>query len=138
MKRKEKKQLIRIIVSALLLAIVVAIEKIRGFPFVISIWGFDLFPLLCYLVPYIPVGYAVLYKAARNIAHGQVFDENFLMSIATVGAFATGEYAEAVFVMLFYQRRIMALIFHFLLRGFNSFKTHCILHIRLRKCYHTF
>ena len=103
MKRKEKKQLIRIIVSALLLAIVVAIEKIRGFPFVISIWGFDLFPLLCYLVPYIPVGYAVLYKAARNIAHGQVFDENFLMSIATVGAFATGEYAEAVFVMLFYQ-----------------------------------
>ena len=103
MKRKEKKQLIRIIVSALLLAIVVAIEKIRGFPFVISIWGFDLFPLLCYLVPYIPVGYAVLYKAARNIAHGQIFDENFLMSIATVGAFATGEYAEAVFVMLFYQ-----------------------------------
>ena len=103
MKRKEKKQLIRIIVSALLLAIVVAIEKIRGFPFVISIWGFDLFPLLCYLVPYIPVGYAVLYKAARNIAHGQVFDENFLMSTATVGAFATGEYAEAVFVMLFYQ-----------------------------------
>ena len=103
MKRKEKKQLIRIIVSALLLAIVIAIEKIWGFPFVISIWGFDLFPLLCYLVPYIPVGYAVLYKAARNIAHGQVFDENFLMSIATVGAFATGEYAEAVFVMLFYQ-----------------------------------
>ena len=103
MKRKEKKQLIRIIVSALLLVIVVAIEKIRGFPFVISIWGFDLFPLLCYLAPYIPVGYAVLFKAARNIAHGQVFDENFLMSIATVGAFATGEYAEAVFVMLFYQ-----------------------------------
>ncbi len=103
MKRKEKKQLIRIIVSALLLAIVVAIEKIWGFPFVIPLFGFDLFPLLCYLAPYIPVGYAVLYKAARNLAHGQVFDENFLMSIATVGAFATGEYAEAVFVMLFYQ-----------------------------------
>ncbi len=103
MKRKEKKQLIRIIVSALLLAIVVAIEKILGFPLVLSLEGFDLIPLLCYLIPYIPVGYTVLFKAARNIAHGQVFDENFLMSIATVGAFATGEYAEAVFVMLFYQ-----------------------------------
>ena len=103
MKRKEKKQLMRIIVSALMLGLAVAIEKIWGFPLTLSLWGFDLFPLLCYLVPYIPVGYAVLFKAVRNIAHGQVFDENFLMSIATVGAFATGEYAEAVFVMLFYQ-----------------------------------
>ena len=48
------------------------------------------------------IGWDVLWKAARNIAHGQVFDENFLMR-ATVGAFATGEYPEAVFVMLFYQ-----------------------------------
>ena len=103
MKRKEKRQLIRIILSSLLLAVTIAVEKIWGFPLSLILGGFDLFPLLCYLIPYIPVGYTVLYKAARNIAHGQVFDENFLMSIATVGAFATGEYAEAVFVMLFYQ-----------------------------------
>ena len=103
MKRKEKRQLTRIILSSLLLAATIAVEKIWGFPLSLILGGFDLFPLLCYLIPYIPVGYTVLYKAARNIAHGQVFDENFLMSIATVGAFATGEYAEAVFVMLFYQ-----------------------------------
>ena len=103
MKRKEKKQLIRIIISALLLALTVAVHKIWGFPFSLTLWEIDILPVLCYLLPYIPVGYTVIFKAARNIAHGQVFDENFLMSIATVGAFATGEYAEAVFVMLFYQ-----------------------------------
>ena len=103
MKRKEKRQLTRIILSSLLLAATIAVEKIWGFPLSLILGGFDLFPLLCYLIPYIPVGYTVLYKAARNIAHGQVFDENFLMSIATVGALPTGEYAEAVFVMLFYQ-----------------------------------
>ncbi len=58
---------------------------------------------LCYLVPYAVIGWDVLWRAARNIARGQVFDENFLMALATVGAFATKEYAEAVFVMLFYQ-----------------------------------
>ena len=103
MKRKEKKQLIRIILSAILLVALVAIEKIFGFPFSLPLWNFDIFPLLCYLIPYITVGYTVLFKAVRNIAHGQVFDENFLMALATVGAFATGEYLEAVFVMLFYQ-----------------------------------
>ena len=58
---------------------------------------------LCYLAPYLLIGGEVLRKAARNIRSGQVFDENFLMSIATLGAFATAEYAEAVFVMLFYR-----------------------------------
>lgn len=48
-------------------------------------------------------GLEVLWKAVRNILHGQVFDENFLMALATVGAFATGEYSEGVAVMLFYQ-----------------------------------
>ncbi|WP_295580186.1 heavy metal translocating P-type ATPase [uncultured Oscillibacter sp.] len=57
----------------------------------------------CFLAPYAVIGWDVLWRAVRNIAHGQVFDENFLMALATVGAFATGEYAEAVFVMLFYQ-----------------------------------
>ena len=103
MKRKEKKQLIRIIISASLLFSVVAVDKIWGFPFTLKLWSFDFLPLLIYILPYIPVGYTVIFKAVRNIAHGRVFDENFLMSIATIGAFATDEYAEAVFVMLFYQ-----------------------------------
>ena len=58
---------------------------------------------ILYLIPYLLIGWDVLFKALRNIRRGQVFDENFLMAIATVGAFATAEYAEAVFVMLFYQ-----------------------------------
>lgn len=56
-----------------------------------------------FLAPYGLVGWDILWKAARNIAHGQVFDENFLMALATVGAFGIGEYREAVAVMLFYQ-----------------------------------
>ena len=59
--------------------------------------------LIAYLVPYFIVGYDVLLKAAKNIRNGQVFDECFLMSIATIGAIATGEYLEGVAVMLFYQ-----------------------------------
>ena len=56
-----------------------------------------------YLIPYLVIGYDIVYKAARNISHGQVFDENFLMMIATFGAFGVKEYSEAVAVMLFYQ-----------------------------------
>ena len=59
--------------------------------------------LLVFLAPYGVIGWDVLWRAVRNIAHGQVFDENFLMALATVGALAIGEYPEAVFVMLFYQ-----------------------------------
>ncbi len=58
---------------------------------------------LLFLVPYFIVGYDVLWDAVRNILSGHVFDENFLMALATVGAFAIGEYPEAVFVMLFFQ-----------------------------------
>ncbi len=103
MRRKHKKQLIRIIISAVCLGAVVAIDKIWGFPFSLMLGNFDLFPLMIYLIPYVPVGYPVLISAGKNIARGQVFDENFLMSLATVAALVTGEYAEAVFVMLFYQ-----------------------------------
>ncbi len=103
MRRKDRNQLIRIIISAALLAAAVAVDKLWGFPVSLPIGGFDLFPLLVYIIPYIPVGYTVLWSAARNISHGQVFDENFLMSLATLAALATGEFAEAVFVMLFYQ-----------------------------------
>lgn len=58
---------------------------------------------MIFAVPYLIVGYDIIFKAARNISHGQIFDENFLMMIATFGAFGVGEYLEAVAVMLFYQ-----------------------------------
>ena len=95
MTKKQKKTLIRIIVSACLLC---AAYALTGF---LSLPGWA--ELLIFLVPYGTIGWDILFKAGRNIAHGQVFDENFLMCIATIGAFAIGEYPEAVFVMLFYQ-----------------------------------
>ena len=91
MSKKEKKRLWRILGAAGLL---IACALIPGEGW----WKAAL-----YLAPYLMVGYDVLLRAARNIARGQVFDENFLMALATVGAFATGEFGEAVFVMLFYQ-----------------------------------
>ena len=59
--------------------------------------------LLLFLVPYLVIGYDILRKAVLGIFHGQVFDENFLMALATVGAMILGEYLEGVAVMLFYQ-----------------------------------
>ncbi len=91
MTRKEKKALARILIAGALL-IAASLAPLEG-----------LWKLLAFLVPYVIVGWDVLWKAVRNIAHGQVFDENFLMALATVGALALGEYAEAVGVMLFYQ-----------------------------------
>ena len=64
---------------------------------------FDTLRLGLYLLAYIIVGGEIVLRAAKNIAHGQVFDENFLMSVATIGAFAVGEYPEGVMVMLLYQ-----------------------------------
>lgn len=95
MTSKQKKTLVRIIVSAVTLGTAFAVEKLTDLPF----WAY----LIMYLVPYFVIGYDVLWRSAKNILRGNVFDENFLMSIATVGAFVTGENAEAVFVMLFYQ-----------------------------------
>ena len=91
MTKKQKKTLYRILAAAALL-ILAALIPVQG-------------ParLLLFLVPYAVIGWDVLWKAVRNIAHGQVFDENFLMALATIGALATGEYPESVFVMLFYQ-----------------------------------
>lgn len=91
MTRKNKKALARILVSAALL-LAAALLPTEGW----LRW-------VTFLVPYAIVGWDVLWKAVRNIAHGQVFDENFLMALATVGAMALGEYSEAVGVMLFYQ-----------------------------------
>ena len=88
---KQKKKLWRILAAAVLL---IALHFIP----LTGIWQ----PLV-YLIPYFVVGWDILWKAIRNIVHGEIFDENFLMSVASIGAFATGEYPEAVAVMLFDQ-----------------------------------
>ena len=93
MSKKQKRMLFRILLSAALLLAAV----------LLPLDSFPLLRLAVFLIPYGVIGWDVLWRAVRNIAHGQVFDENFLMALATVGAFFTGEYAEAVFVMLFYQ-----------------------------------
>ena len=91
MTKKQKKVLIRIIVAAVLII------------------AFSFLPLegcirfICYMVPYLVIGYDVLRKAIKGILNRQVFDENFLMAVATVGAIALGDYKEGVSVMLFYQ-----------------------------------
>ena len=93
MSKKQKRMLFRILLSAVLLLAAV----------LLPLDNFPLLRLAVFLVPYGVIGWDVLWRAVRNIAHGQVFDENFLMALATVGAFFTGEFPEAVFVMLFYQ-----------------------------------
>ena len=102
MEKETKFDLFKIILSAIFLVIAVIIEKNCNLP----LWG----NLLVYLVPYLIAGYEVLKEAAESIIHGEFFDEDFLMCIATLGALAIGflpdakpEFAEAVFVMLFFQ-----------------------------------
>ena len=91
MTKKQKKVLIRIIISFLLL-VVLHFVPVKG-------W----LSLVLYLVPYFVIGYDILKKAFKGILNRQVFDENFLMAVATVGAIILGEYTEGVAVMLFYQ-----------------------------------
>ena len=98
MTKKQKKMLYRIIVTFLLFAVLMVCEHTGG----MDGWN-KIVLFVIYLVPYLVIGYDIVYRAARNISHGQVFDENFLMMIATFGAFGVGEYSEAVAVMLFYQ-----------------------------------
>lgn len=124
MTKKQKKTLIRIIAAAVLLIAVSLIpdQIYPGERWVIDLTGEWAPPadwvetgytayvygglglkFLMYLVPYLIIGWDILWKAVRNIGHGQVFDENFLMCVATIGALVLGEYSEAVGVMLFYQ-----------------------------------
>lgn len=91
MSRKQIQTLCRILAGAALLLAAVLIPA-RG-----------ILRLLLFLVPYLLAGGDVLWRALRNILRGQVFDENFLMAVATIGAFCIGEYPEAVLVMVFYQ-----------------------------------
>ena len=93
MNKKQKKVLVRIIAAALMMAILLLLPLEEG-----SWVRFVLF-----LIPYFTIGYDILKKAFKGIKNKQVFDENFLMAVATVGAMALGEYTEGVAVMLFYQ-----------------------------------
>ena len=95
MSKKQKKVLIRIIISSVLLVALMIISKLVQ----LNKWV----EFVLYLVPYLIIGYDILKKAIKGIAKGQVFDENFLMAVATIGAVALGDFAEGAAVMLFYQ-----------------------------------
>ncbi len=99
MTKKQKQSLQRILISLVLFVILLILDKTGTMEQISNRW----LRMIPYLVPYLIVGYDVLRKAFINIRHGQVFDENFLMMIATFGAFGVQEYLEAVAVMLFYQ-----------------------------------
>lgn len=92
MSQKMSKQLIKIIISLLLVVISLLLK-----------FDTELYSNILYVIAYIIVGYDIVLKAVRNIFKGKVFDENFLMTVATIGAFCIGEFPEAVAVMLFYQ-----------------------------------
>ena len=98
MTKKQKKTLNRILLVLAIFIVLLLFDNLGAF---VNVPKFIQFVI--YLVPYIVIGYDVIKKAAVNISHGQVFDENFLMMIATFGAFGIGEYSEALAVMLFYQ-----------------------------------
>ena len=91
MNKKQRTMLIRIL-SALALTVLLQLLPLEG-P-----WRFA-----AYMIPYLVVGYDILLKAVKGVLHGEVFDENFLMAVATVGAVGLGDYREGVAVMLFYQ-----------------------------------
>lgn len=95
MSKKQKKVLIRIIISSVLLVALMITSKLVQ----LNKW----LEFVLFLVPYLIIGYDILKKAIKGIAKGQVFDENFLMSVATIGAVALGDFAEGAAVMLFYQ-----------------------------------
>ena len=96
MTKKQKKSLVRIIISFVILVAEMIFFKVSGLD--IGVWE-----LAFFLIPYLIIGYDILRKAFLGIIHLQFFDESFLMTVATIGAFATGEYAEGTAVMLFYQ-----------------------------------
>ena len=95
MSKKQKKVLIRIIISSVLLVALMITSKLVQ----LNKWV----EFVLFLVPYLIIGYDILKKAIKGIAKGQVFDENFLMAVATIGAVALGDFAEGAAVMLFYQ-----------------------------------
>lgn len=99
MTKKQKNMLTRIVITFILFVVLMVCEHAG----ILGKIGSPAVTFFLYLIPYLIIGYDIIWKAVRNISHGQVFDENFLMMIATFGAFAVGEYSEAAAVMLFYQ-----------------------------------
>lgn len=100
MSKKIKRRLKRVVFGAILFTIAILVEHYK----LVSAYAFeDIYQLLFFVAAYLVIGGDVVKKAVSNIFHGQVFDENFLMTIATIGAFLVSEYSEAVAVMLFYQ-----------------------------------
>ena len=91
MNKKQKKMLTRIIIAAVLL-VILSFLPVDGY-----------LKMALYMVPYLVIGYDILKKAWKGILNKQVFDENFLMAVATIGAIVLGDYKEGVAVMLFYQ-----------------------------------
>lgn len=91
-----RKRLIRLGAGAVLFAAAAAATYMRAFES-------QILEAAAFLIPYIIVGYKVIFKAVRNILNGKIFDENFLMAVASMGAFVVGDYPEAVAVMFFYQ-----------------------------------
>lgn len=103
--KKQKKELIRIIIASILFIVLLIIDKVLNLETIIpnaNNYGW-LLPFFLYLSLYLYIGYDVLYKAIRNIFHGEIFDENFLMCLATIGAFGIKEFSEGVAVLLLYQ-----------------------------------
>lgn len=99
MTKKQKVMLGRIIAVLILYVPLAVAEHMEALPWGLGVWG----RAGLYLIPYIVIGWDIIFRAFRNIRNGQVFDENFLMTVATFGAYGTGQYSEAVAVMLFYQ-----------------------------------
>lgn len=95
MTKKQKNVLNRIIIAIVLLIVITVFKTVKSIP------GYVEFIL--YLIPYFVIGHDILRKSIKNISHGQVFDENFLMAVATIGAMCLGEYLEGSAVMVFYQ-----------------------------------
>lgn len=95
MNKKQKTILYRIIISAVLVVVVSILDALSD----LNVW----ISAVLYLIPYFVIGYDILKKAGKGILNRQIFDENFLMAVATVGAIAIGEFREGVAVMLFYQ-----------------------------------
>ena len=99
MTKKQKKMRLRIVIALVLFAVLMIAEHTGMLISIEDTW----IEFVIYVIPYLIIGYDIILKAARNISHGQVFDENFLMMLATFGAFGVREYSEGVAVMLFYQ-----------------------------------
>jgi len=98
MNQKQKTMLKRIVAAAIVYIAAAAAKKMNVFAGMPQPWT----ELVVFLIPYLIIGWDIVYKAFRGIKNGQVFDENFLMTVATFGAFGVGEFSEAVAGMVFF------------------------------------